>query len=214
MDAERASTSEEKNNMKNTLAALLLLTAIPSQAVEVSGNIGYTSDYKWRGMSQGNQPATSFGVDVTTDNGYYIGAWSSDVSFDDATRETDYYGGYSFNITEKVAADVGYIRYTYDGTVDSFEEMYLTVNNSWLSLEYYRDLDTENEYGQIGLALKFIPVVDVTFINGYTFYDSSFRMLNISYPVTTDLSIHSLIGQDVFEGDSLTQASIGFTYLF
>ena len=42
-------------------------------------NVGVTSQYLWRGMSQGSGAATSGGLDYTADNGFSIGTWVSNV---------------------------------------------------------------------------------------------------------------------------------------
>ena len=72
-------------------------------------NVGVTSQYMWRGMSQGSGAATSGGLDYTADNGFSIGTWVSNVDFgDDTTYELDGYFGYSFG-----PVSLGYIYYAY-----------------------------------------------------------------------------------------------------
>lgn len=77
-------------------AAALALVASPALADDVSFNVGLSSDYVTRGSSQTNhQPGYSLGVDFTSDSGFYVGAWTSNVDFGDGTdREVDLYGGY------------------------------------------------------------------------------------------------------------------------
>jgi uncharacterized protein (TIGR02001 family) len=89
-----------------------------------SANIGYTTDYVFRGISQNNENgAVQGGVDLTCGN-FYLGAWGSNVD-QDGTHEVDIYGGYRTKL-DRFAIDLGLIYYAYPGTpsgqdVDYFE---------------------------------------------------------------------------------------------
>ena len=87
-------------------------------------NVGVTSQYLWRGMSQGSGAATSGGLDYTADNGFSIGTWVSNVDFGDGTSyELDGYFGYSFG-----PISVGYIYYAYpDGEDLDFSEVSISA---------------------------------------------------------------------------------------
>ena len=63
-------------------AAVLALAGTVS-AQEVSFNIGATTDYVWRGVSQSSEdPALSGGVDFSFGQ-FYAGTWASTVDFGD-----------------------------------------------------------------------------------------------------------------------------------
>ena len=65
--------------MKKLLTALLIVAGI-AQA-EITTNLGATSDYRYRGISQTqNAPAIQGGIDYTNKNGFYAGNWNSSVS--------------------------------------------------------------------------------------------------------------------------------------
>ncbi len=95
----------------------------------VSYNLGVTSDYVFRGISQSrNKPAFSAGVDYShAPSGFYAGAWASTISWvNDATNrgtypnantpyELDLYGGVKGAITGDFTYDVGAIYYYYPG---------------------------------------------------------------------------------------------------
>lgn len=84
---------------------------------DVSMNVGLTSDYIFRGISQtqGNG-AIQGGLDVAHENGLYIGTWASNVDFGgDASVEFDYYLGFGNDITENISYDLGWIKYDYPG---------------------------------------------------------------------------------------------------
>ena len=110
--------------MKKTLISLSLTSLITAtsllstQAVAVEGlsaNVAATSNYLWRGVSQtANAAAISGGIDYADDSGFYAGTWASNIDFgDDASAELDFYLGFSGQLSEDVAYDVGYIYYAY-----------------------------------------------------------------------------------------------------
>ncbi|MBO0766234.1 MAG: hypothetical protein J2P50_16825 [Hyphomicrobiaceae bacterium] len=90
-----------------------------------AGNVGLTTDYVFRGISQNNEnPAVQGGVDLTCGN-FYFGVWGSNVD-QEGTLETDVYGGYKTNLGH-LGLDVGLIYYAYPGTSSSFNADYLEV---------------------------------------------------------------------------------------
>ena len=102
--------------IKNTALAAVLATGTMfttvAQAVTIEGNVGATTDYIWRGMTQ-NQGDTSFsgGIDISTEGGFYAGTWVGDITWDGASYELDLYGGYAGE-AGALAYDVGYIQYS------------------------------------------------------------------------------------------------------
>jgi uncharacterized protein (TIGR02001 family) len=89
----------------------------PTPACSVAGNVGYTSDYVFRGISQsGQDPAVQGGVDLTCGN-FYLGTWGSSINFGNGT-EIDIYGGYKTTLG-RIAVDVGFIYYAYPGASSS-----------------------------------------------------------------------------------------------
>jgi uncharacterized protein (TIGR02001 family) len=64
-----------------------------------TANIGFVSDYYFRGLSQSwHKPAVQGGIDITHSNGFYAGVWGSNVSpntYPDANVELDLYAGYN-----------------------------------------------------------------------------------------------------------------------
>jgi uncharacterized protein (TIGR02001 family) len=81
---------------KQLLAMLVLLTAVSgtAQAVDVSGNIGFNSDYIFRGVKLSSSAANG-GVDLTEGN-WNVGTWLSDVNTENLEGvEIDVYGGWS-----------------------------------------------------------------------------------------------------------------------
>jgi uncharacterized protein (TIGR02001 family) len=207
--------------MKNILLGCLMALSFNSYAVELNGTLGYTSDYVWRGASQGNQPAFSFGAEVTTDTGFYLGAWESDVEFGDTTTETDYYGGYRLDVADNVTADLGYMRYTYNGSTETFEEVYGIVKYHNLSVAYFQNIEDNDNYGEVRYNLWFVPNVDVTVVYGMYTVDDTFWMATIGRALNESFYIKAKIGLAVdafgmtgnlFEGQLADNVSVGLTY--
>ena len=107
--------------------AAMAQTAAPTAAAEpeftLGYNLGLTSDYRVRGMSQtAFKPAVQGGVDYANKNGIYLGLAASNVSwvkeFNGATKgsyEVDLYGGYKGAINKDFSYDIGLITYRYPG---------------------------------------------------------------------------------------------------
>jgi uncharacterized protein (TIGR02001 family) len=81
------------------------------------GNVGLTTDYVFRGISQSSEDAAvQGGVDLTCGR-FYVGVWSSsifDPVQDGGTAEVDLYAGFK-HATGPVNWDVGLIYYAYPG---------------------------------------------------------------------------------------------------
>jgi uncharacterized protein (TIGR02001 family) len=162
-----------KNFTYAVVTAGLLSGACVVQAEEggISGNVTLTSDYVWRGISQTqNNGAIQGGVDYAHDSGFYVGAWGSNVDFDnDASLELDLYAGYSTDLTENVSVDVGVLKYTYpDASGLNFTEGYISVSTAGFTLGHnssgslwadesmsYTYLSYETEIGGIGISASY-----------------------------------------------------------
>jgi len=95
--------------MKKIIFALLFVSGI-AQA-QVTGNVGVTSDYRFRGISQTqNSQALQGGIDYSK-SGFYVGNWNSSVSSllytDSIGLENDVYAGFKKEIYKGVTIDVG-----------------------------------------------------------------------------------------------------------
>ena len=104
--------------MKKLLLALFAMAGITAAHAQVSGNLGLTSDYRFRGISQSqNAPAVQGGVDYAHSSGFYVGNWNSSVSSQVYTSgsgvESDVYAGYKKDIYKGITVDVGSYNYFY-----------------------------------------------------------------------------------------------------
>jgi uncharacterized protein (TIGR02001 family) len=91
----------------------------PAEASPLSFNVGLTSDYRYRGISQSRlKPAVQGGIDYAFASGFYVGTWASSIKWikdfgGDASAEIDVYGGYKGEITKDLTYDVGVLTYQY-----------------------------------------------------------------------------------------------------
>ena len=87
-----------------------------------SANVGLFNQYSFRGIDQsGEEAAVQGGFDWAHDSGFYIGAWASNVDFNDndSVTEFDFYGGYTKEIRNGINLDLSMIGYTYPGAYAS-----------------------------------------------------------------------------------------------
>lgn len=116
-------------SFEKSVASLAVVTALFAAGDAVAGveaNIGATSNYIWRGVTQTNDTAAvSGGLDWSADSGFYLGTWTSNLS--GGQYELDLYGGFGGEIEGGLGYDIGAIAYLYpvgDGELD-FTELYL-----------------------------------------------------------------------------------------
>lgn len=87
-----------------------------SGPITISANAALTTDYRFRGVSlSGGDPAIQGGVDVAHESGFYVGTWASSIDGGDAygEMEFDIYAGWSGDVSDGVAVDVGVLYYAY-----------------------------------------------------------------------------------------------------
>ena len=124
----------------------LAADAAPAPAYTLTANVGLTSQYVYRGITQtAEKPAIQGGADFTHESGFYLGTWGSNISwFSDAapgnsvSMEWDIYGGYRKSIGD-FGYDVGVLQYYYPGrytsgtTKPDTTEVYGAVSYKWLT---------------------------------------------------------------------------------
>jgi uncharacterized protein (TIGR02001 family) len=168
--------------IKTFVAGLLASTALSSVALaggsvkdapapagrqlSWSFNIGGTSDYVFRGVSQNAQdPALQGGVDLTYGI-FYAGVWSSMVGFgptlagndDVVTAEVDLYAGIK-PVWGPLTFDLGVIYYAYPGANDSN-----VVTTGWL----------EQNYVELKAGVSGSPFKNMT-LGGTVFYSPEYN---------------------------------------
>ena len=118
------------------IAALLGISA--TAGADVSANLGFASEYYYRGIFQKNSSASA-GLDYES-GGFYVGTWAADVG---DGMEVDVYGGYG--------ADVGDVNLSVEGEQEgatvTYEYAQLLpedTDKNWpFSFRYFQDFDRE-----------------------------------------------------------------------
>jgi uncharacterized protein (TIGR02001 family) len=169
--------------MKKLLTLLLAFSVMPAFA-GMNGFVGYTSDYMWRGQTQ-TQGGGAFQAGVDLDyEGFFVGVWGSEVDFgnDSASFEYDLYGGYNFQVSDKLSMSVGVMQFRWDDNdIEMVEEAFIKIKSPLLDFGYSVDTDnSDKDYMQAGLNVPFVKVVDVQFVYGRFFDDSNWKGLNLS----------------------------------
>lgn len=138
--------------MKKVLLALLMAAGVSVAQAQVTGNLGLTSDYRFRGISQSqNAPAVQGGVDYAHSSGFYIGNWNSSVSSQVYTHgagiDSDVYAGWKGDIYKGLTLDVGSYNYFYPrattaGTGSNFDtyEAFVGLGYGPVAVKYSQTL--------------------------------------------------------------------------
>ena len=178
--------------MKQLFLALLMAAGVTVAQAQVSGNLGLTSDYRFRGISQSqNAPAVQGGVDYAHSSGLYIGNWNSSVSSQVYTNgagvESDLYAGWKKDIYKGLTLDIGsynyfYPRSTVAKTGSNFDtyEAFVGLGYGPVSVKYSQTLGSgyfgtanakNTNYSQVDVAQSFEPLSaklkDLSFLAHY-----------------------------------------------
>ena len=208
--------------MKKTLLAIALGSALSSPLVtpavsaelELSGNFGLVSDYRFRGISQTDkQMAAQGGFDLSHSSGFYAGTWTSNVSQwanTGGSMELDLYAGFSGELSGGVGYDVGAIRYQYPGNEanpkNNSTEYYLGLSYSILSYKYsyaptnwfgvpdskkssYHDLGVEFEIAPKLTASAHYGIQEIKGVSQGTDLSFSDSSVGLSYDLGNDFGL-------------------------
>jgi len=147
---------------------------------DVSANVGYYSQYVWRGEQQNaGQSAIQGGLDYSvtlldTYVDFYVGIWGSNVSGGTNSlsgNELDYYGGLTGavpGLEDFLAWDGGILYYDYPGMTDQN-----TADGA-------RNVDFVEYYGSLSATIP-TPVTDLGLSYYYGFSPSGFQQDNYDY---------------------------------
>lgn len=188
-----------------SLALGLSGLSAPAFAVDLSANIGYNSEYIFRGIPQKNSSAMA-GLDLEA-GGFYLGTWGADVG---DGLEIDYYGGYGFDVGD-FSFGVGGTYYSYTGDFDdTYKEVNLSAGWSFLTFdaaigtyENFAGPDLDYEYYSLTAEYNGFFGRVATFENDFdgTYYEAGYgNTLSIEdtdlldYAVTVIYSDSTLLG--------------------
>lgn len=178
--------------------------AAEEPASNFSWNLGVTSDYVFRGITQTDfDPALQGGLDYAFGgSGWYAGVWASNVDFvavGTPDIEFDAYFGYGTAIAEDWSLDLHAIRYFYFGESDGFG-----------SLDY-------NEYF-VAVSYAEMITFTVAYANDYANldYSSTYFGLTGAFDVGNGFSLNAGVGYSDFSKSvgSYTDYNIGVSRSF
>ena len=194
--------------MKHTSITLLTLTAAASfaqsapasaSAFTTTGNLSYTSDYVFRGITQnGGKTALQGGFDVSHASGLSAGVWASNVNWTNTTLEVDLYANYGFSLTKDIAASVGYLAYVYEGNSSlntselnvSATAYGLTAKISYATTDYFGIVGSGTKYYELNYAYDIAAVKGLSLALHYGITDGKSAASNdkdyaiaLSYPI-------------------------------
>ncbi|MDH5777359.1 MAG: TorF family putative porin [Gammaproteobacteria bacterium] len=161
-------------------ASALTMTGFSSLALAeapLTANVGVTSNYIWRGATQGaDDSAISGGIDYAHSSGFYAGTWVSSLG-GDSQYEHDVYLGYGGK-AGPISYDVSYIKYIYPvGTAveNDFSELNVSVGYGPVTFLYAPTLSNEAGAGEddtyISVSAEFEVKKDLTLGLVYGSYD-------------------------------------------
>jgi len=116
-------------NIRKTAFVATALLASSLANAQWSANIGFASDYYFRGIFQ-SQSSASGGVDYNHENGFYAGVWAADVEDEyqlgGGGMEVDGYLGYKGAVGD-FSYGIGFTGYYY---TQDFDDTYQEINLS------------------------------------------------------------------------------------
>lgn len=145
-------------------------------AGDLSANVAFTSDYRFRGISQTDRDfAVQGGLDYVTHSGVYIGTWASNVDNfnpslytgdNGAQAEVDLYAGYGRDLGDHWSMDINALYYYYPGASTAGPNNEIDFWEYTPSISYSDDdlsatlgvSYSHNYYGQSGHS--FYPALD------------------------------------------------------
>ena len=203
--------------MKTSTTTAILATGLLSSGLahaDWSANLGWVSDYHFRGIFQSDSSASG-GIDFEQ-NGFYIGTWAADV---DDGLEVDGYLGYGGEVGD-FSYGVGFTGYYYTGDFD----------------DTYQEINLSGGYGPVTLDVAIGeydnfdgPTLDYTFWsltvehNGFYGVFGSFSQdadgdyLEVGYGTTIseiDFSVSAIFANDDLIGDEDESLVFGISKSF
>jgi len=155
---------KKKNKMtmlSSILASVFLLFLTMDIQADVSANVGFESEYIFRGIAQ-EKSSTSAGLDYSS-NGFYVGTWAAQVT--DGLEVDGFFGYSGSSVNEDFSYNLGFTGYYY---TDDFDDTYEEVNLGFA----YKSFSFNSAFGEYDNFDG--DTQDYTFISASYGFDSGF----------------------------------------
>lgn len=176
----------ERGALMSAACSSLLVGGLASGTVlaehSYSANVGVTSNYIFRGVSESGDDAAVFGgLDYEHNSGFYLGTWLSSLGGDEELgHEIDAYGGFTFDV-EDFGLDIGY---TYFGFPQADSD--LDAN--------FGEIHAEAGYGPVYAGVFYVIHADDS-----AFEDTVSYELGGDVPIAGNLSAGAQVGYVDFD---------------
>jgi hypothetical protein len=179
-----------------SLVAVGLLSVPAVSMAELSANVGYVSDYIFRGFYQ-EESSPSAGLDYES-SGFYIGTWWADVG---DGLEQDLYFGYGGG-NDDFGWSIGFTGYYY--TEDTFDDTYQEINlgisaggfAADLALGEYDNFGASVDYTYLGLSYSLeggtsftLAQTDYDGVGGSSGADGMWLEISHAFELTDDVEL-------------------------
>jgi uncharacterized protein (TIGR02001 family) len=204
------SKAASKTLSRSLLALFIAGSSFGVGAASLTGNVAFTSDYLFRGISQTDEgPAVQGGFTLSGESGFYLSGWGSNIKFGEGSMELDILAGWTGALNDSWNLDVGVMQYRYpkgDNAVDEFNfyEGYAKFfyNNLTLGVAYSPDY-----FGS--------GVEDYYYLSGdykYSLVDNLALDLHFGYNVFEDEGeFETFLAAGPVDSDTYIDWSIGFS---
>ncbi len=154
------------HDVKKIVAGLVLgasALACSQAFAETTGTVAVTSEYLFRGIEQENGAAVQGSLTWNNPSGFYLGAWASNAGLVGG-NELDLYGGWTAEMGNGVAWDLGVIYYLYseaeevDGSLSiDYPEVYAGLSFGGLSGKVFYTDQFNDELSERSTCLALTP---------------------------------------------------------
>ena len=198
------------NINRSALAALVLITSGSAHA-DLTANVGFASDYYFRGILQASSSASA-GLDYES-GGFYVGTWAADVK---DGLEVDGYFGYGGEVGD-FGYGIGFTGYYYTGDFDdTYQEINLSGSYGLATLDVavgeYKNFDGPT----LDYTITSLTVEKDGFYGKYATFsqDADGDYFELGYGTTIaeiDLGVTLLFNDENLSGDGSSDEALIFT---
>ena len=147
--------------LSSILTSVFLLLLTMDVQGDVTANVGFESEYIFRGIAQ-EKSSASAGLDYSS-NGFYVGTWAAQVT--DGLEVDGFFGYSGSSVNEDFSYNLGFTGYYY---TDDFDDTYEEVNLVFA----YKSFSFNSAFGEYDNFDG--DTQDYTFISASYEFDSGF----------------------------------------